>query len=169
MGRQKTSLYNENLTVSRIHVALRPFETKLNVLAKTLQDRKVAENKYAPSQRLRGVTYAKRHRIRALTGMSVQQASRAYALEKSHGLSTRFGFHEQVIGVEDAFRNLVRATQTTLPDGQQRVLSLQTMLSKMIGRQVAEETLRDKEELEEEGVDDCIGLLYGDLTVHCRK
>ncbi|KIM28224.1 hypothetical protein M408DRAFT_144616 [Serendipita vermifera MAFF 305830] len=171
MGKQRTStstsLANDNLTISRIHVILRPFETKLNVLAKTLE-RKIAADKYAPKARQPGVTYAKRHRIRAMTGMNSRQAGRAYALEKSKGLSTLYSFHEPLIGVEDAFRNLIRGIP--LPrDADERVPSLQALVCQMIGRQVAEETLRDKEELEAEGVDDCIGLWYGGLSVNSRK
>jgi len=175
MGKRSVTVApNDNLTISRIHIVLRPFETKLNVLAKTLE-RKIAEDKYAPKPRQPGITYAKRHRIRALTGMTAHQAGRAYALEKSKGLSTLYSFHEQLIGVEDAFRNLVRATvghEAFTGGGQNatgRVPSLQSMICKMVGRQVAEETLRDKEELEAEGVEDCIGLWYGGLTVQCRK
>jgi hypothetical protein len=166
MGKSRAAILpSENLTVSRIHVVLRPFETKLNVLAKTLE-KKIAEDRFAPKTRQPGVTYAKRHRIRAMTGMSARQAGRAYALEKSKGLSTLYNFHEQVIGVEDAFRNLIRGIPS--PD-RHRIPSLQALVSKMIGMQVAEETLRDKDELEKEGVDDCIGLWYGGLTVHSRK
>ncbi|PVG01612.1 hypothetical protein CPB86DRAFT_781411 [Serendipita vermifera] len=166
MGKSRAAILpSENLTVSRIHVVLRPFETKLNVLAKTLE-RKIAEDRFAPKTRQPGVTYAKRHRIRAMTGMSARQAGRAYALEKSKGLPTLYNFHEQVIGVEDAFRNLIRGIPS--PD-RQRIPSLQALVSKMIGMQVAEETLRDKDELEKEGVDDCIGLWYGGLAVHSRK
>lgn len=165
MGKTRSSLHPDNLTVSRIHVVLRPFETKLNALAKTLE-RRVSKDIYAPKSRQPGITYAKRHRIRAMTGMSSRQAGRAYMLEKKKGLSTLYSFHEQVIGVEDAFRNLVKGIPT--PD-QQRIPTLRGLISKMIGQQVAEETMRDKEELEAEGVDDCIGLWYGGLTVHARK
>ena len=167
MGKQRTTLPNDNLTISRIHVILRPFETKLNVLAKTLE-RKIAEDKYAPRARQPGVTYAKRHRIRAMTGMNSRQAGRAYALEKSKGLSTLYSFHEPLIGVEDAFRNLVRGIPLQR-NAEERIPSLQAMVCQMIGRQVAEETLRDKEELEAEGVEDCIGLWYESLSVNSRK
>jgi hypothetical protein len=170
MGKQRTAPPpNDNLTISRIHIVLRPFETKLNVLARTLE-KKIAEDKYAPKPRQPGITYAKRHRIRAMTGMTSQQARRAYALEKSKGLSTLYSFHEQLIGVEDAFRNLLRGVPPPeMNERAERVPSLQAMICQMIGRQVAEETLRDKEELEAEGVEDCIGLWYGGLSVQCRK
>ncbi|KAG8770761.1 hypothetical protein FRC15_003918, partial [Serendipita sp. 397] len=165
MGKLRSAPQIDNLTISRIHVVLRPFETKLNVLARTLE-RKIAEDKYAPTPRTPGVTYAKRHRIRAMTGMSSRQAGRAYVLEKSKGLSTLYSFHEQLIGVEDAFRNLIRGIPS--PDTS-RVPPLQAIISRIIGRHIAEETLRDKEELEEEGIDDCISHWYESMTVPSRK
>ncbi|KAG8830167.1 hypothetical protein FRC17_005295, partial [Serendipita sp. 399] len=94
------------------------------------------------------------------------QAGRAYVLEKSKGLSTLYNFHEQLIGVEDAFRNLVRGIPS--PDAS-RIPSLQAMVSRIIGRHIAEETLRDKKELEEEGIDDCISHWYESMTVPSRK
>lgn len=165
MGKTRPSLHPDNLTVSRIHVVLRPFETKLNALARTLE-RRVAKDTFAPKSRQPGVTYAKRHRIRAMTGMSSRQAGRAYVLEKKKGLSTLYSFHEQVIGVEDAFSNLVKGIPT--PD-QQRIPTLRGIIAKKVGEQVAEETMRDKEELEAEGIVDCIGLWYGELPVYARK
>lgn len=102
--------------------------------------------------------------------MSVQQAKRVEGVGKERGLVGSFGLEAVVVGVEEAFRNLVRGCFGS--DGQRssgRVASLQSTISKMIGRQVAEETQRDKEELEEEGVDDCIGLWYGNLTPQSRK
>ncbi|CAG7850446.1 SubName: Full=Uncharacterized protein {ECO:0000313/EMBL:CCA69600.1} [Serendipita indica DSM 11827] len=155
----------DNLTVSRIHILLRPFETKLVVLARLLEKR-VASDVYAPSTRPQGVTYAKRHRIRFLTGLSSRQATRAYALEQQQGIAKRYNVHQQVIGVEDAFRHLVRSV--VIPEDQ-RVPTLRGLIAKMVGRQAAHETLRDKDELEEEGIDDCIGHWYGDLTVDTRR
>ncbi|KAG8813671.1 hypothetical protein FRC19_002281 [Serendipita sp. 401] len=101
-----------------------------------------------------------------MTGMSSRQAGRAYVLEKSKGLSTLYSFHEQLIGVEDAFRNLIRGIPS--PDTS-RVPPLQAIISRIIGRHIAEETLRDKEELEEEGIDDCISHWYESMTVPSRK
>ena len=164
-SRLEPAMRHDHLTVSRIHILLRPFETKLSVLVRLLEKR-VASDVYAPSSRPQGVTYAKRHRIRFLTGLSSRQATRAYILEQQHGIAKLYNVHQQVIGVEDAFRNLVRSISTL---DNERVPTLRGLIAKMVGRQVAHETLRDKEDLENEGVDDCIGHWYGDLTIDTRR